>query len=142
MKNSGGKFNASLHLKAQVDQLIGRNDELRRELRTSREEAASALSQLGKAKEKVIQHLCEINSWWNGDRAACLVYLFTTRTVGLCPTPRPLCGQFCVLSVLPWSSLMICALGFCCFGVSGDTVPTLILLVLLRWVVWSRNLTA
>ncbi|XP_023650968.2 centrosomal protein of 290 kDa isoform X3 [Paramormyrops kingsleyae] len=53
MKNSGGKFNASLHLKAQVDQLTGRNDELRRELRASREEAASALSQLGKAKEKV-----------------------------------------------------------------------------------------
>ncbi|XP_048867180.1 centrosomal protein of 290 kDa isoform X2 [Brienomyrus brachyistius] len=53
MKNSGGKFNTSLHLKAQVDQLTGRNDELRRELRASREETASALSQLGKAEEKV-----------------------------------------------------------------------------------------
>ncbi|KAK6317889.1 hypothetical protein J4Q44_G00111800 [Coregonus suidteri] len=53
MKNSDGKFDASLHLKAQVDQLTGRNDEIRQEMRSAREEAASAMSQLVKAKEKV-----------------------------------------------------------------------------------------
>nr|XP_029523284.1 centrosomal protein of 290 kDa isoform X1 [Oncorhynchus nerka] len=53
MKNSDGKFDTGLHLKAQVDQLTGRNDEIRQEMRAAREEAANTMSQLVKAKEKV-----------------------------------------------------------------------------------------
>ncbi|XP_036373669.1 centrosomal protein of 290 kDa [Megalops cyprinoides] len=60
MKNSEGKFDASFHLKAQVDQLTGRNEELRQEMRFTREEAARAVSQLAKANEKVLQLESEV----------------------------------------------------------------------------------
>ncbi|XP_069830230.1 centrosomal protein of 290 kDa isoform X2 [Dendropsophus ebraccatus] len=55
-KNSSGIFDSSLHLKAQVDQLTGRNDELRQELKGSRKEAANLSNLLAKANEK-ISHL-------------------------------------------------------------------------------------
>ncbi|XP_007642382.1 centrosomal protein of 290 kDa isoform X4 [Cricetulus griseus] len=55
-KNAEGIFDASLHLKAQVDQLTGRNEELRQELRESRKEAINYSQQLVKANLK-IDHL-------------------------------------------------------------------------------------
>ncbi|XP_069845588.1 centrosomal protein of 290 kDa isoform X4 [Dipodomys merriami] len=55
-KNAEGIFDASLHLKAQVDQLTGRNEELRQELRESRKEAINYSQQLAKANLK-IEHL-------------------------------------------------------------------------------------
>ncbi|KAJ8395713.1 hypothetical protein AAFF_G00029500 [Aldrovandia affinis] len=62
MKNSEGKFDASLHLKGQVDQLMGRNDELRHEMRLTREEAGKAVSQLAKANEKVVTLESEVEA--------------------------------------------------------------------------------
>ncbi|XP_057598381.1 centrosomal protein of 290 kDa isoform X4 [Hippopotamus amphibius kiboko] len=55
-KNAEGIFDANLHLKAQVDQLTGRNEELRQELRESRKEAINYSEQLTKANLK-IDHL-------------------------------------------------------------------------------------
>ncbi|XP_037369807.1 centrosomal protein of 290 kDa isoform X5 [Talpa occidentalis] len=55
-KNAEGIFDANLHLKAQVDQLTGRNEELRQELRESRKEAINYSQQLAKANLK-IDHL-------------------------------------------------------------------------------------
>ncbi|XP_042190773.1 centrosomal protein of 290 kDa isoform X1 [Callorhinchus milii] len=53
MKNTKGTFDVNVHLKAQVDQLTGRNDELRQELREARKEAGIANSQMEKANERV-----------------------------------------------------------------------------------------
>lgn len=52
-KNSEGIFDASVHLKAQVDQLTGRNEELRQELRQTQKEATNFSNQLANANEKV-----------------------------------------------------------------------------------------
>lgn len=62
MKYSEGKFDASLHLRTQVDQLTGRNEELRLEMKTAREEAANTLSQLTKANEKIARLESEMES--------------------------------------------------------------------------------
>ncbi|XP_053317885.1 centrosomal protein of 290 kDa [Spea bombifrons] len=53
-KHAGGMLDISAHLKAQVDQLTGRNDELRQELKVSRKEATDLSNQLLKANEKVL----------------------------------------------------------------------------------------
>ncbi|XP_026549353.1 centrosomal protein of 290 kDa isoform X2 [Notechis scutatus] len=53
LKNAEGTFDATLHLKAQVDQLTGRNEELRKELRESRKEAVNFSNQLAKANTKI-----------------------------------------------------------------------------------------
>ncbi|XP_075712918.1 centrosomal protein of 290 kDa [Rhinoderma darwinii] len=55
-KNTSGIFDVGVHLKAQVDQLTGRNEELRQELKGSRKEAANFSNLLAKANEK-ISHL-------------------------------------------------------------------------------------
>ncbi|XP_072045515.1 centrosomal protein of 290 kDa-like [Amphiura filiformis] len=52
-KSSGGSVEAQLYLKAQVDQLTGRNEELRRELRHARNEYEKAKVELDRAALKV-----------------------------------------------------------------------------------------
>ncbi|XP_027510014.1 centrosomal protein of 290 kDa isoform X5 [Corapipo altera] len=59
-KNSEGIFDASVHLKAQVDQLTGRNEELRQELKETQKEATSLSNQLANANEKITQLKNEI----------------------------------------------------------------------------------
>ncbi|RLW06406.1 hypothetical protein DV515_00004568 [Chloebia gouldiae] len=60
-KNSEGIFDASVHLKAQVDQLTGRNEELRQELKETQKEATSLSNQLASANEKIEQMKNEIS---------------------------------------------------------------------------------
>ncbi|XP_051978997.1 centrosomal protein of 290 kDa [Xyrauchen texanus] len=62
MKYSEGKFDANLHHRTQVDQLTGRNDELRQEMKAAREEAANILNQLTKANEKIAHLEREVES--------------------------------------------------------------------------------
>jgi len=52
-KQITGNYDAALHLKAQVDNLTGRNEELRRELRESRVEGNRAKLELERADTKV-----------------------------------------------------------------------------------------
>ncbi|XP_010560145.1 PREDICTED: centrosomal protein of 290 kDa [Haliaeetus leucocephalus] len=59
-KNSEGIFDASVHLKAQVDQLTGRNEELRQELKETQKEATTFSNQLANANEKIAQLKNEI----------------------------------------------------------------------------------
>ncbi|NWX11010.1 CE290 protein, partial [Caloenas nicobarica] len=59
-KNSEGIFDAGVHLKAQVDQLTGRNEELRQELKQAQEEATNFSNQLANANEKIAQLTNEI----------------------------------------------------------------------------------
>nr|XP_015208279.1 PREDICTED: centrosomal protein of 290 kDa isoform X3 [Lepisosteus oculatus] len=62
VRNSPGGFDACVHLKTQVDQLTGKNEELRKEMKEARKEAANASSQLIKANEKVEHLECEIEA--------------------------------------------------------------------------------
>ncbi|KAM6425160.1 centrosomal protein of 290 kDa [Rhynochetos jubatus] len=59
-KNSEGIFDASVHLKAQLDQLTGRNEELRQELKQAQKEATNFSNQLANANEKIAQLQKEI----------------------------------------------------------------------------------
>ncbi|XP_040450572.1 centrosomal protein of 290 kDa isoform X7 [Falco naumanni] len=60
LKNSEGTFDASVHLKAQVDQLTGRNEELRQILKQTQKEATDFSNQLTNANEKIAQLKNEI----------------------------------------------------------------------------------
>ncbi|KAI4894866.1 hypothetical protein NFI96_019180 [Prochilodus magdalenae] len=62
MKYSEGKGDISAHLRAQVDQLTGRNEELRQEMKAAREETTSTLSQLMKANDKIARLESEIEA--------------------------------------------------------------------------------
>ncbi|XP_072519040.1 centrosomal protein of 290 kDa isoform X2 [Salminus brasiliensis] len=70
MKYSEGKVDVSAHLRAQVDQLTGRNEELRQEMKAAREEAANTLSQLMKASDKIARLESEIEAVRLSDGAA------------------------------------------------------------------------
>lgn len=52
-KQLTGQYDAALHLKAQVDNLTGRNDELRRELREARVEGNKTKLELERNSGKV-----------------------------------------------------------------------------------------
>uniref|UniRef100_A0A8B9FCE2 Centrosomal protein 290 n=1 Tax=Amazona collaria TaxID=241587 RepID=A0A8B9FCE2_9PSIT len=60
-KNSEGIFDTSVHLKAQVDRLSGRNEELRQELKQTQKEAMNFSNQLANANEKIAQLKNEIS---------------------------------------------------------------------------------
>lgn len=65
-KQITGNYDAGLHLKAQVDNLSGRNDELRRELREARFESTRTQLELEKAQSKVC-----IGLVWLQDKNCC-----------------------------------------------------------------------
>ncbi|KAM9471253.1 centrosomal protein of 290 kDa isoform 2-T3 [Clarias gariepinus] len=62
IKHSEGKVDVITHLRAQLDQLTGRNEELRQEMKAAREEAANTLTQLMKANEKVAHFASEVEA--------------------------------------------------------------------------------
>ncbi|XP_067998895.1 centrosomal protein of 290 kDa isoform X2 [Melanerpes formicivorus] len=61
-RNSEGVCDVGVHLKAQVDQLTGRNAELRQELKEAQKEATNSSNQLASANEKIKQLTHEISS--------------------------------------------------------------------------------
>ncbi len=61
-----GRHDTTLYLKAQVDNLTGHNEELRRELRETRFEATKATVSLDKASTKVrVGSVSEVSEFWN-----------------------------------------------------------------------------
>ncbi|XP_054242737.1 centrosomal protein of 290 kDa [Indicator indicator] len=61
-RNSEGMCDVGVHLKAQVDQLTGQNEELRQELEEAQKEATNFSNQLASANEKIEQLNHEISS--------------------------------------------------------------------------------
>nr|XP_006114062.1 centrosomal protein of 290 kDa isoform X3 [Pelodiscus sinensis] len=84
-KNAEGIFDANLHLKAQVDQLSGRNEELRQELKGSRKEAIHFSNELAKANIKITQLKNEI-SLLHQSEGASIVFRTVNRPEGLTPS--------------------------------------------------------
>ncbi|CAO2581554.1 Centrosomal protein of 290 kDa [Lemmus lemmus] len=84
-KTAEGIFDASLHLKAQVDQLTGRNEELRQELRESRKEAINYSQQLVKANLK-IDHLEKETDLLRQSAGANVVYRGVDLPDGIAPS--------------------------------------------------------
>ncbi|MCI4380375.1 hypothetical protein PGIGA_G00239070 [Pangasianodon gigas] len=76
MKHSEGKVDVIAHLRAQLDQLTGRNEELRQEMKAAREEAANTLTQLMKANEKVAHFASEVEA--------------VRQSAGMAVAPKPL----------------------------------------------------
>uniref|UniRef100_A0A8C4W164 Centrosomal protein 290 n=1 Tax=Gopherus evgoodei TaxID=1825980 RepID=A0A8C4W164_9SAUR len=84
-KNAEGIFDANLHLKAQVDQLTGRNEELRQELKGSRKEATNFSNQLANANVKIAQlndEVCLLRQ----SEGANIVFRAVNRPEGITPS--------------------------------------------------------
>ncbi|CAM5081764.1 unnamed protein product [Natator depressus] len=84
-KNAEGIFDASLHLKAQVDQLTGRNEELRQELKGSRKEATNFSNQLANANVKIAQLKDEV-CLLRQSEGANIVFRGVNRPEGITPS--------------------------------------------------------
>ncbi|NXA10936.1 CE290 protein, partial [Sapayoa aenigma] len=84
-KNSKGIFDASVHLKAQVDQLTGRNEELREELKQTQKEATSLSNQLANANEKIAQ-LKNENCLLHQSEGASIVFQTVNLPEGMVPS--------------------------------------------------------
>ncbi|XP_067415947.1 centrosomal protein of 290 kDa [Emydura macquarii macquarii] len=84
-KNSEGIFDASLHLKAQVDQLTGRNEELRQELKGSRKEATNFSNQLAKANVQIAQLKDEVRLLHQSEGAN-IIFRAVNRPEGMVPS--------------------------------------------------------
>ncbi|XP_037741372.1 centrosomal protein of 290 kDa isoform X5 [Chelonia mydas] len=84
-KNAEGIFDASLHLKAQVDQLTGRNEELRQELKGSRKEATNFSNQLANANVKIAQLKDEV-CLLRQSEGANIVFRGVNRPEGMTPS--------------------------------------------------------
>ncbi|NXY81492.1 CE290 protein, partial [Alcedo cyanopectus] len=61
-KNAEGIFDASVHWRAQAEQLTGRNEELRQELKQAQKEATSLSNQLANANAEIAQLKNELQS--------------------------------------------------------------------------------
>uniref|UniRef100_A0A8C3RQV6 Centrosomal protein 290 n=1 Tax=Chelydra serpentina TaxID=8475 RepID=A0A8C3RQV6_CHESE len=84
-KNAEGIFDANLHLKAQVDQLTGRNEELRQELKGSRKEATNFSNQLANANVKISQLKDEVCLLRQSEGAS-VVFRGVNRPEGMTPS--------------------------------------------------------
>ncbi|XP_044311122.1 centrosomal protein of 290 kDa isoform X2 [Varanus komodoensis] len=85
LKNADGNFDATLHLKTQVDQLTGRNEELRKELREARKEAVIFSNQLTKANTKVASLESEIHLLRQSEGAS-IAFKAVALPEGMAPT--------------------------------------------------------
>ncbi|XP_061495596.1 centrosomal protein of 290 kDa isoform X4 [Rhineura floridana] len=85
LKSAEGTFDASLHLKTQVDQLTGRNEELRKELREARKEAVHFSNQLTKANAKVVSLENEIHLLQQSEDAS-IVFKAVNLPDGMAPS--------------------------------------------------------
>ncbi|KAH0616729.1 hypothetical protein JD844_028086 [Phrynosoma platyrhinos] len=87
LKNTEGTFDANLHLKTQVDQLTGRNEELRKELREAWKEAVNFSDQLSKANTKIANQEKEIELLRQSDGAN-IVFKAVNLPEGMAPSSR------------------------------------------------------